>query len=405
MTGGFLALVLIVAHLTHFQQQSGIDANSEQALSLSIEPLIKEIVPYEPLPIIVTIRNQSERSVRFDSNYFYRAVFLCRAKDEPFKWCSYSRKHGVFVDAFGRELAPKAARMREEVLFRRPLQESDEQAFVFPKPGEYWIKAETRGLESNVVQIKVRSPSAAESAAAKDFSRPPAAEFIQDFFWIPLAQRDQVAAELQQLVAKHPRSPFADYANYRLGRFFYRMKYPQTRNPLWGRDAYRHFAALSPRMPMLRMRAAWQQLYLFDTLPISERKESFFVLKKALFGVGQGDEVFDEWPQSLQKARRLLQRMEIKYVEDERLEKIIHYRFAKSKTIGETFKEVSAQSGVPLDMDPKLKERLARAATEGSCTVREFLLKRFAMFPNYWEQRGKGYYLVTEREQETQEND
>ncbi len=365
------------------------------ALSLTLTPLTKEIAPYEPLPMIVAIRNQSRRPVSFNPNWFHRLDYFCADEAGAFTRCAYGKDYGRIASYSPIALAPKSSKGREELLFWRPPERFDGEAFVFSRPGRYKVKVKTDGLESNVVEIVVRPASAEESAAAKVFTRPRIARFIQGM-WSLSDEAVKTAAELSRLAVKHARSPFADYAQYKLGQFYY-DRFRRTRNPAWGMDAYRRFSAVSGRIPALRTRAACYRAFLFGAIPASEANEEFFALKDLLRTSKTSHGRFLEWPYSMEGARENLRAMEVRYVKDDRLNKMIEHPFVESRPLGDTLKQVSRQSGVPLDTDPQFKGITIRVSHQGPCTLREFMMQNWGGFRDYWEQRGDGYYLVIER--------
>jgi hypothetical protein len=79
------------------------------------------------------------------------------------------------------------------------------------------------------------------------------------------------------------------------------------------------------------------------------------------------------------------------FPEDKRLDQVITYRFPRQTPIEDVFREISKQSGVPLNVDPSF-----RAATMSSLRVTE-PLRRFmrnrATYKAEWIPDGEGYVI------------
>lgn len=386
---------------------AGVNAQTideQEPLSLTIRPYTKQIVPYEPIPIIVTIRNESNRPAKFDENYFHRVEFFCRLGEGRFEPCAYSKNSGVFSDGPLPKLAPGSARADEELLFWRDPMQFEGEAFVFPWPGAYEIKAKTEGLESNVVEVKIKGSSARQTAIAKLFTQPDVARFIQGFGELRGKQREQVAEEVRRLVAKYPDSRFADHANFSLARFFAWKYFMSGSRRKWSRETYQHFGAVSPRIAELHTRASCRQAYLFSREPHLRSKTDFYLLKVQLLVPCGPDDTYLKRPYSLAGARSELRGLEILFVEDDRLDKKVDYRLGKPATYAELLKHVSQKTGVSLAMNPLGQQAVLGPTVQGTATLREFLYQLSGLAPGLWrpgrdlliwrwEPRDGGYFL------------
>lgn len=196
-----IALLLKASIVATLSSASGKTLAAEEGLSVTINPILRQIVPYEPLLVAVVISNRSKHTLAFDPTYHFSGlVFWCGDEDKPLIPCAYGRSSvmfsGIYVDSAPGKLPAKRERRQEELLFWRHPEQFNGKAFVFSKPGRYRVKAKSRNLESNVVEVKVRQPSPKESAAARLFTPPRVARLIQGDFFESKEERKKAIAEL-----------------------------------------------------------------------------------------------------------------------------------------------------------------------------------------------------------------
>ena len=193
----------------------------------------------------------------------------------------------MFEHGSKEDLRPKEAFVWDVLLFWRQLCEFGGQAFVFTEPGKYEVKAVTRGVESNVIEIVVKWPSRREQAVAIAMMRHNVARFIQGY-WGPdmlWADIQKAAKRCERFLLAYSTSPHADFAHYRLA-VFREAEYSHGRNAADRKRlasiAYAHFQAVSNRNPMLRRRAAYHQLSMLHFVPGLSTAEKYLPLKKEL---------------------------------------------------------------------------------------------------------------------------
>ncbi|MHC4178441.1 MAG: hypothetical protein ACYSWU_13095 [Planctomycetota bacterium] len=399
------------------------------ALSLSLRASKKEIAPCEALLVTLRLSNPSSKEVAYDGNMPALMSFFRRVGDGSFEPCALSNHAGHLKGLGPAYLSPGEADIWDDTLFLfwPNVEDLNGQAFVFPRPGKYRIKARGRGLpanryeemmgetrhfESNEVEILVKQPSAEESAAMKLITDPQVALFVQRAQVV--LGNERAVPRLEKLVAEYPATPYADFANFRLAQHYSSAYAKSFRRPnekdyeankprmlRFADQAFKHFGAVSARNPGLQKRAACKKAGMLFREGKLRDNVDFFKLKRIVSASTNRDEWIPRIPYLPEQRRKRLRAVEILFVKDDRLDKRVHYRFGKSRTKGEVLKDLSEQAGVPLDTDAMEKARVTRPPGEGTCTLREFMWKFDTYDNRCWERRGKGYFLVIEREPKT----
>jgi len=359
----------------------------------------------------IVVSNPSPRRIDVGAFVFSTLTVYSRSEGTPFSPCSHPwRKHPQFSVG----LAPHGRFARTWPLFWNRDPEFAGRRFAFPAPGKYQLKivttlfpSESR-IASSVVEIVVKEPAPADAPALEIVKDPVVAEYLQygSFSdargeWMPdPAKEERAMAKLKELAKKYPKSPYADHANYHLAQKLYYKQLKLT-GPIQPRpsakeikEIYGYCAAVSPRVKALRLRAAELQLhFLYGSEQGLRAKAVFDSLKKDLSAPGAQEfvgEISGGWENLAWKLRA----MEILYVEDERLDRKLHYRYTLGTRWGEIFKALSDQTGLRLDMDPASKAVRVFRDGEISGTLREYMFTLGGGPDRYWDRRGDAWFLV-----------
>lgn len=369
-----------------------------KALALQIRALHAEIGVCEPLPMCVTITNRSERPERIDPNQFSQFVFLTSRDGGVFAPCGYGKDFFLHVSGFFEPTPPGGSKSHKEIVFSREFdwdgskfRRLAEPAFAFTKPGKYLLKARTKELESNVIEIHVRKPTTEESAAAERFTKGGVVRFLQGTWMLPADQRKAVAGLEELLTAGHA-AQFNDWAHRRLGDYCL-GEWRKDHNDATEEKAYKHFAAVSGRIAPLRLYTACQQLGILGTKPAYASRKEFLELQMVVYSPeSQKSELLD--PLLLQQAQVAALCLRIMYAEDARLDKKVDGRFGRPATDGEILRRISEQADVPLSVHERAGGVNVMERGQKAGTLRECLRALSDRYLGYWTPVGDGYMRV-----------
>lgn len=386
-----------------------------QSIRLYLDMATHKIATHEPLLVVVTLHNRDSRPSLKVRPYFThrrRLAFWISADDGPFKLSAYGKYIGFRpIDHDYEEIELGKCRRWDELLLLRAPNGSGAQRFLFAKPGKYRVKAELKlplddsimRLESRPADLVVEPPSSGDAAARDLIASPEVAAYLQTGPYYLRKQRrwlipDEAERKLEIVAKQHLKSPYADYANYALGIQYwlnYSSATSQSERAAYASKAFKHFSAISARIPALRARCAYRQLGMLPMVPRLFTRANFYRIKGDLSrGISLPTDLLlvpavPGWP------RTGLLELEILYINDNRLDKIVNYRYEKSVTFGDVLESLSEQTGVPLDTQPKQKADSMNGHRDISTSLREWMDSTRGM-NGYWEARGNGYYLVVE---------
>ncbi len=417
-------IVLISGQLTAFVQAGG-----QPPVSLLLKLSRTQILCYEPLPATLNLSCNSKNSVIYDRNAPIKTRFLSEVPHG--EWAALTRCHrGALSDPFEAELRPGEPGIWDDLLFWRPPEDYGGEPFCFAKPGTYrikacvprlWIDGSRYDIESNVVDLEVRTPTGEDAEAAKIVTQRDVALYLylgRTFYSMNegvltappslderLQERARAIAQvldaLRQLVAKYPRCVYADFARFALGRYSFRAydRVPETfelRNPpdpKYLQVAFEHYAAISEHNPFLKQRAAYEQ-YRMLRRPGSPSSVDWRTTKNALSKALRNEKYI---PELYYRALPELRGLELLVLPmDRRLNRAISFQPAESLTVGEVLRKVTLETAIPLGTDAVEEERLWRAPAREKPSMLSLMIELSAEDGSrYWERRGEGYFLHT----------
>ncbi|MBI2566812.1 MAG: hypothetical protein HYV63_07270 [Candidatus Schekmanbacteria bacterium] len=283
------------------------------AIRLNLECQDDSIIFGEPARFFVSVHNTSETTVHIYPGIIYNTRLLCSVDDNKYEDCIYGRE---WMD-FGKthEMLPGSALWNELGLYlngtvRKDLERQDGYVndLVFPRPGTYYVKAESdyaENLHSNAVRITVAPLPESEQPVMEIWSRPEVATFIQGYTY------KEGVAPLERLLDQYPDSLYADHARYALGDYWAGQYFTKiTSDPHILRKASVHFAAVTERVPILKMRALYQQLVIVDRKLFMSDEVDFEALARELEPrmsladrIGLGEKIRERLPRVLARQK------------------------------------------------------------------------------------------------------
>jgi hypothetical protein len=371
--------------------------------TLSIIPATREIVPFEPLLVLVVFKNEGRAAVRLDLNDLNQLLFL-RTDGPALRPCGTCPEFGVKSTTLGEWQLPPGKRVSRvfwlfrtdpdmlKSLFERKVGASRQKRYLyaFAEPSKCVLIARTRLLQSAPVTMTVKDPSAEELAAAEVFTQLRFARWLE--YGTPRSNAEEgekTCDEVRVLLGKGLPRAFADYANYRVGLDVLNGR---RGTPEILKHGCASLAAVSNRVRGLRVRAA---AYEARYPPLSE--EQYAALNKEIAEYTAEDCLWEDpaWPVDM--ARRLMRAKAIRFEKDDRLERKVKLHFAERVPENDVLREVSQQTGVVLKIEPERNGALVTLTVPPDTygTLREFMTKR-ANSREYWEKRADDYCLVAD---------
>lgn len=237
---------------TAVAQTGAIDPGKGLELSLRLDA--NEVVCYEPLRVVVVLRNVSVDSMRINPDGEFRQCLTSfRSLDGgEFTWCGCGAESRSFGMGF-LNVRPGDELMSPEVIFLYVPQEGRERpfSFAFDRPGNWRLKVRLafRGtcLESEPVCVFAKPVPPDHREAAELITEMRVAACIQGW-----PEGASAHGKLEELIAKFPNSMYADHARYEVGRYW-AAGYRSSNREL-GKKAYNLLSTVSPRIGALRAR-------------------------------------------------------------------------------------------------------------------------------------------------------
>lgn len=255
--------VIIPAFTSSFA--ASLDEGS--GLEFQLAPDAIELMQYEPLGVTVSVRNtsgapmDSSRVSAFPSGLEYHASYA----GGEYSLFDYSLSRRLS----GLRFAPKPgeAIVVPQILFLRDKDLRPEEPFVFDKPGVYKLRArfpEPRGwCESNEVTLHVKPIPPDCRAEVEVITSPIAARTLQGWDSEPNGIK-----MLQNLLLHHPCSIYADHIRYVLGELSRSKCFvSETVDLQAARQSFQLYAAISPRIGAMRVRALLRMGELLRSFP------------------------------------------------------------------------------------------------------------------------------------------
>jgi|GEM_PF-5265078 len=264
----FLILVFVFALSTRqsFSQQP--DAHLNYQLSLSIDAKVLKIVPYEPVRLIISLRNKSLTTAMVPLNIFSNLQLLVTHGNMHLPpVLDRSEFRTVYATTPPPiPLEPGVVLKHSTILFMDDY--DNKRFFVFPSRGSYLIKAHITSdtglkVESPEVKVVVEEPSIEDRKAAKLIMNPSAAANIQEWGYV-----ERGIAPLKEIAALYGRSHFADFARYTLGDYYASKYYSHTKTaPQLDLKSFNYYSAISDRIPPVKVAALLSQAELIVASP------------------------------------------------------------------------------------------------------------------------------------------
>jgi len=390
-------------------------------LTLRLHLSTPEILQFEPLLVTLEVCNETDIPIGVSEHHL--AVVYYARKDggefEPLA-CNYDwRMSGSVVKTYGYEPGGRPY-VRDEVLLWRgdhPLAlggrgdgyvDFSDRPFVFSEPGTYEIKARvfTEGrnrkdtlLESATVKLLVNPVEERLRPAAELMMARGVARFLDGRTHDPAAE---TLDKLFTLLREYPASPYADYVNYRLGSW-HRWRYQDIRppSPAEAVKAVKYFGDVSLRIPALRHRATyytltlpWRGYGLMYHVDYEHLREAVAEIEGSLFEhlIRTSGEL------RLRELRWGLRIVEILYIDDPRLDKIIDCRFGRPAPFVKILERAQSQTDVPLSMALVPKTGICNPVDQYCGPLRNWMLSIHN--GHLWVRDGSGYKLITREEAE-----
>jgi len=215
-------------------QQSG----SFKELTLKITTTVQEVLPMEPMPITITLSNDTETPItghiQIDPGYGILKIYVAKA-DKLFEQF-HSADRPTLTGIRGENVLKPGFRTSVSVylFYAHPpnLDKDKKGQYLFESPGVYYVKAifedleGEKKIESNMLTIEVKRPSG-EDTAAYEFLRNLKEKqekdiYYRDFllttFGHSISPRDQkVLDKKEEFLSQFPNSRYARYVYYSLG--------------------------------------------------------------------------------------------------------------------------------------------------------------------------------------------
>lgn len=208
-----------------------------EELTLEIATSAREVLPIEPMPITITLSNDTERPIRghkqIDPGTGFLKIYVARA-NKPFEQF-HSSDRPTLTGIRGSDLLKPGFRISFSgyLFYAHPANLDKEKwgQYFFESPGIYRIKAmfedmdETR-IESNVLTVEVKQPTG-EDAAAYEFVKNLhnsqekdvyCGDFLLTRFGRAITPKAQKVLDKKgEFISRFPNSRYARYVYYSLG--------------------------------------------------------------------------------------------------------------------------------------------------------------------------------------------
>lgn len=196
-------------------------------LTLSVSSQQTKILAVEPFFLDVAIQNTDEKKSEeinpaLALEYDYLRIWVAYEKEDFQEY-----RHGSVVDAVLPVLAlqPKKV-LREQVIL---LYNDHSQSFIFERQGSYRVKASFwhalagKSLESNVIAVDVTEPRGKDKKALDLFKGIKQSQVVVFSYY-----DKEAAGKFEKLVQGYPKSPYAMYAAWALGKMYFEQVRRET---------------------------------------------------------------------------------------------------------------------------------------------------------------------------------
>jgi hypothetical protein len=228
----------------------------DSALKLEVRIESQELLPYEPLGVVIVVRNTATAPVHEPRDMFNNASVLIKKKgaDKTYDMAAFFHGDAAWVDFAPLQAVGSFALMSIRSEWNLRGERSDFP--LFAEEGTYEVVVDVKGyaahLTSKVFEVKVRPTPEVEVAAQKIVKQNPV--------MLDTGRTEADVAALRDLVEKFPKSVYADYANQRLGHHFLSAsRTAEGRNEEAIKKAFGYFGAVSERIKALKLDALVQQ--------------------------------------------------------------------------------------------------------------------------------------------------
>ena len=215
-------------------QQTG----SFQELTLKITTTVKEVLPMEPMPITITLSNDTDTPItghiQIDPGCGILKIYVAKA-DKPFEQFHSSDRPAITGIRGEDVLKPGFHTSFSGYLFYAhpsKLDKGQRGQYLFESPGVYHIKATFEDLdgekkiESDVLTIKTTQPTG-EDAATYEFLKNLKENQDKDVYygnflltWVDrsiTAKAQKILDKKEEFISRFPNSRYARYVYYSLG--------------------------------------------------------------------------------------------------------------------------------------------------------------------------------------------
>jgi hypothetical protein len=262
-----IASLLIAGSVTGSAADPRVPAEGAFAVSLLVDAT--QIVPYEPLWVTSSLINTTTDTVKLmGQGMGDNHLLISSAGGEYEDWGMGLGSWKLYPDARVVDfLRPGQWCSEIGFLFFEPWDPYEgPRRFAFGEPGEYRLKLAVliwggERLETEPWPVTVQEPSEEEVAAAKLLTDPKVLDLIaqtgRPSLGVPM---------LEQLVRDYPESRLADHAHFFLGEYYRIDPDGGPKQPVGQYGfAAQHFAAVSDRIPPLRVRALVSYLLVMQS--------------------------------------------------------------------------------------------------------------------------------------------
>lgn len=225
----FLLLAVSVGRSVMGTHQDAPPAASKFSdLTLTIATTKKDFVPLEPIPIILTLSNNTQQPIighgAIDLSQHYVDLLVGRSSDDMQLFRSLST---VQVDGIvkPRKIAPGESHQSLDLL-------TIKLDKMFPQPGTYQIQAVLHNIgrkeevRSPLMSLRILSPRGRDLQAYEYLKSKPSGSL----FFSGLDSSEKGTEVLEEFAAKFGDSVYADHAAYLLGvTYFYKKEYRKAK--------------------------------------------------------------------------------------------------------------------------------------------------------------------------------
>jgi hypothetical protein len=230
-----LLLLLILAssalHGSPRKPLAGASGSDFSDLTLRVTSTKEEFVQLEPIPIVLSVSNETKEPIighsalSFASNFV--KLLVTNDVGETYQISNLSPlTSGTFA-------APRAINPGEKLEVQEVLAFQLDKNFS--RPGKYRLQAvlydgkRQREIKSNAIEIQILAPEGASLEALKYIQKLGAASYF--FSGAGFPSREKARAALEQFAVRYTTTAYADYAAYLLGElYFYDEDYQRAQD-------------------------------------------------------------------------------------------------------------------------------------------------------------------------------